>query len=241
MSDGDLAPASWSPQRFEYVTHPSAGDTLLYLVRHGQTAANQRRLLQGSTDHPLDELGRRQVTLIADRLAKLPPVDAIITSPLQRAVVTASTIGHRLGIEPVIRHALTELDFGQWENREFTEMIAEDPHTAARFLDHNDFDVGWPGGETRRAFYDRVWLAFTAILDDYRRHRVIVVAHGGVLGAFLAMVQGRSPNDLACYDIKNCSLTELRIASDHTFVQMRNDVCHLEQLTDSFLTAEPTP
>lgn len=240
MSDDDPAPTVWSPQRFEHVTHPSAGDTILYLVRHGQTAANQRRLLQGSTDHPLDELGLRQAALIAARLVELPPVDAIISSPLQRAVVTATTIGRRLGLEPVISPGLTELDFGQWENREFAEMIAEEPATAARFLDHDDYDVGWPGGETRRAFYDRVWLAFTAILDDYRRHRVIVVAHGGVFGAFLAMVQGRSPNDPAGYDIKNCSLTELRVASDHTLIQMRNDVCHLEQLTESLLPAEPT-
>jgi broad specificity phosphatase PhoE len=118
-------------------------------------------------------------------------------------------------------------------------MIAEDPATAARFLDPEDYDVGWPGGETRRAFYDRIWQAFTAILEDYRQHRVIVVAHGGVFGAFLAMVQGRSPNDLACYDILNCSLTELRVARDHTLIQLRNDVCHLAQLADSLLAEEP--
>lgn len=240
MSDSDPALTVWSPQRYEHLIHPSSGETVLYLVRHGQTVANQRRLLQGSTDHPLDELGLRQAELIAARLAELPPFDAILSSPLQRAVATAATIGRRLGLEPLITQSLTELDFGAWENRNFAEMVAEDPATAARFLDHEDYDVGWPGGETRRAFYDRVWQAFSAILDDYRRHRVIVVAHGGVFGAFLAMVQGRSPNDLACYDIMNCSLTELRVARDHTLIQLRNDVCHLEQLTDSLLAGEPT-
>ena len=240
MSDGDPTLTVWSPQRYEHLIHPSSGDTVLYLVRHGQTAANQRRLLQGSTDHPLDELGLRQAELIAARLAELPPFHALISSPLQRAVVTATAIGRRLDLEPVVSQSLTELDFGAWENRNFAEMIAEDPATAARFLDYEDYDVGWPGGETRRGFYDRVWQAFSAILDDYQRHRVIVVAHGGVFGAFLAMVQGRSPNDLACYDIKNCSLTELRVAQDHTLIQLRNDVCHLAQLTDSLLAEEPT-
>lgn len=241
MSVPESGPIPWSPRRYTHLRHPSSGDTILYLVRHGRTSANQRQLLQGSTDHPLDELGLRQAALIADRIAQLPPVDAIVTSPLQRALVTATAIGGRLAIEPRVLVGLTELDFGEWENRTFTEMITEQPEVAARFLDLHDFEVGWPGGETRRAFYERVWNAFAAILDDFHAHRVVVVAHGGVFGAFLAMVQGSSPNDLTQYDIKNCSLTELRVTSDHTAIELRNDVCHLELLLDSPLTAESNP
>ena len=219
-----------SPQRYTHLRHPHAGDTVLYLVRHGQTAANHRRLLQGSTDHPLDELGLRQAQLIAERLTEVPPLDAVVTSPLQRARVTATIIGERLGLQPRIINELSELDFGEGENRTFEEMAAKHPEIAARYLDRNDTEVSWPGGESRGAFCERVWGAFTAILDDYRLHRVVVVAHGGVLGAFLAMVEGASPYDLARYDIRNCSLTELHVSAEHTVVQLRNDVCHLDSL-----------
>ena len=238
MSTPQHEPSVWSPQQFTHLRHPHAGDTVLYLVRHGQTAANRQRLLQGSVDHPLDELGLRQANLIAERLAEVPAVDAIVSSPLQRALVTATVIGARLGLEPIIIPELTELDFGEGENRTFEEMAAEHPAIAARFLDPQDTEVSWPGGESRGAFCERVWRAFATLLGDFRLHRVVVVAHGGVLGAFLAMVEGASPYDLARYDIRNCSLTELRVSAEHTLVQLRNDVCHLDQLLEPVVVAE---
>jgi broad specificity phosphatase PhoE len=241
LSTNQQPPVSWSPKRYTHLRHPAAGETVLFLVRHGRTSANHRQVLQGSSDHPLDEMGRRQAALIADRVALEPAIDAILSSPLQRALVTARTIGDRLGLEPQVVPALTELDFGVYENRPFLDVVSERPDLAVRFQDLEDFDVGWPGGETRRAFYDRVWEAFISVLDDYRMHRVVVVAHGGVFGAFLAMVEGASPNDLARYDIKNCSLTELRVSADHTVVHLRNDVCHLEHLEQSLTAAETAP
>ncbi|MBA2518193.1 MAG: histidine phosphatase family protein [Chloroflexia bacterium] len=229
---------SWTPRHYTHLRHPSAGETALFLVRHGRTSANHRQVLQGSSDYPLDDTGLRQAALIANRVAQEPAIDAIVSSPLQRALVTARAIGDRLNIEPQVVPALTELDFGLYENRPFTDLLQEEPELAVRFQDLEDFDAGWPGGETRRSFYDRVWQAFTALLDDYHMHRVVVVAHGGVFGAFLAMVEGVSPNDIARYDIKNCSLTELRVTSDHTVVQLRNDVCHLDALADTLDATE---
>ena len=238
MSNTDPEQLVWEPRPFPHLRHPDAGDTVLYLVRHGQTAANQQRLLQGSSDYPLDDLGLRQANLIADRLATLAPVDAIVSSPLQRALVTATIIGDRLSLEPRIIPELSELSFGDWENRTFEEMAIALPEVAVRLLDLDDHDVGWPGGETRRAFNDRVRQAFAGILSEFHAHRVIVVAHGGVLGAFLAMVQGLSPNDPAHYDIKNCSLSEIRVTTEHTVIHLRNDACHLDQLIDGEVTAE---
>lgn len=220
----------WTPRSYESLRHPTDGETVLYLVRHGQTAANQRRLLQGSSDHPLDELGLSQARLIAEHFTTLPPVDAILSSPLQRALVTARLIGDRIGQTPRVHPGLTELDFGNWENREFAELQAEHPELAARFLDVDDYEVGWPGGETRQGFYNRISATFQALLAEYQRHRVVVVAHGGVFGAFLAMIEGNSPNDLGRYDILNCSLTELHVTNVRTEIRLRNDVCHLESL-----------
>lgn len=230
-----------TPPRHVHLRHPNHGETELYLVRHGQTAANQSRVLQGSSDHPLDELGLSQARLIADHFATLPGIDAIFSSPLRRALVTAQMIGDRVGRTPLVRPEFTELDFGEWENRKFSELQATHPELAARFLDVNDYQVGWPGGESRQAFYDRIWAAFQAVLADYHRHRVVVVAHGGVFGAFLAMIEGISPNDIARYDILNCSLTELHVTRDHTEIRLRNDARHLDSLRHQTNPPEPAP
>ena len=215
-----------------HLRHPVAGETTLYLVRHGRTAGNYRRLLQGRSDVPLDGHGRRQAACIAGRLAALDPIDVLISSPLRRALTTAGVIGDRLALTPVVVPDLSEIDFGRCEGMTFERMVAEHPEVARRLLDADDFDVAWPHGESRRGFYDRIWRAFQGILTEHATHRVLVVAHGGVIGAFLALVQGRSPNDPTVYDLANCSLTHLHVTTDHTTIHLRNDVCHLELLAE---------
>lgn len=208
--------------------HPTAGETTLLLVRHGRTAANRRRLMQGVTDVPLDDLGWRQARRIAGRLAQEPAVDVVLSSPLARALSTAQVIGDRLGREPVVIPALIEMDFGSYEGESYERLVLEEPELAGRFLDLDDYDAAWPGGETRGRFYDRVWAAFDAILREYVSHRVVVVAHGGVFGAFLALLQDRSPNDLTVYDLHNCSLTHLHVSPEHTVMHCRNEIGHLD-------------
>ena len=63
---------------------------MLYLVRHGRTTANERGLLQGRLDPPLDEVGRAQAEAIARMIGR---VDDVIASPLARAQETAEYFG----------------------------------------------------------------------------------------------------------------------------------------------------
>ena len=220
------------PERHPHLRHPSAGETTLYLVRHGRTEGNAHGLLHGVTDLPLNDLGRRQAAAIADRLARETAPDALLTSPLSRARETAGAIGARLGLEPTIVPGLIEIDFGHLEGLPVERLIQEHPDLAARFLDESDLEVGWPGGETRRGFDDRVQAAFREILERHARHRVVVVAHGGVIGTFLARVLGLSPNSAEAYDIVNCSLSHLDVGPDATLLHARNDTLHLEVLDE---------
>ena len=213
-----------------HLLHPAAGETTLYLVRHGRTDSNVRQLLHGVTDVPLDALGRRQASRIAERLAGEVGIDVLVTSPLARALTTARTIGERIGLEPIVVPELIEMDFGTLEGATLERILEDHPDLAGRLLDVDDYDVTWPNGESRRGFYDRVHAAFLAILADYAAHRVVVVAHGGVIGAFLARIQGRSPNDPTSYDLHNCSLTHLHVSAAHTLLHLRNDVVHLQGL-----------
>lgn len=216
------------PSPLTTLAHPAAGETTLFLVRHGRTAANRLRLLQGVSDVPLEPTGLRQAARVADRLGGEPAIDAVLSSPLDRALATARLIGDRLGHEPVVLPGLIEMDFGRYEGVSYERLVMEEPELAERFLDLSDFDVAWPGGDTRGRFYERVWATFGAILHDYAAHRVVVVAHGGVFGAFLAMLEGRSPNDLSVYDLHNCSLTHLHVSANHTVIHRRNEIGHLD-------------
>ena len=219
------------PRTHQSLRHPARGETTLYLVRHGQTDSNVRKLLHGSTDVPLDAKGIRQAHLVAERLANEIRADALVSSPLDRALTTARIIGGRIGMEPVVNPGLSEMDFGALEGVTI-ESIAEDyPEIACRLLDFDDFDLTWPKGESRRQFHTRVFATFQALLTEYSEHSVVVVAHGGVIGSILAQVEGVSPNNWLAYQIANCGLSHLHITAEHTSVHLVSDVVHLELMS----------
>jgi len=218
-------------ERHRRLVHPAARTTHLVLVRHGRTAANKKRLLQGRLDLPLDDFGQRQAERVADHLAS-QAVDLVLSSPLRRAMMTAQAIGQRVGRVPTVVSGLSEMDFGEFEGSSFEAVQRLRPDLPARLADPTDYDVGWPGGERRGDFYRRVWATFESILRDHAAERVVVVSHGGVLGSFLAMAQGASPNDPGIYDLVNCGVSQVEVNADHCLVHGRNDAIHLENLVD---------
>jgi broad specificity phosphatase PhoE len=178
----------------------------------------------------MDDLGLEQARLVADRLSRLVEADVLLASPLQRARVTAGLIGEQLNLEPEIRQGLIEWNFGVAEGLSIELLAERFPEVAIRFTDVEDFDVGWPEGETRREFHARVFEEFLSILHAYHDHTLIVVAHGGVIGSLLAQIQGRSPSDWLAYKILNCSVTHIEVTVDDTAIHLLNDVEHLNGL-----------
>ncbi len=215
------------------IKHPAGGRTSIHLVRHGRTSGNVDRLLCGWTDIPMDDHGIEQARLVADRLSTLMTADVLLASPLQRARVTAGFIGDKMHLVPEIRQNLIEWNFGAAEGLSFEKLARAFPEITVRFTDMHDFDVGWPGGETRRQFHARVYQEFLSILHAYHDHSLIVVAHGGVIGSLLAQIQGRSPNDWLAYDIQNCSVTHLEVSIEDTAIHLLNDVEHLDGLIEA--------
>ncbi len=106
--------------------------TRILLVRHGESEWNATGRWQGQADPPLTELGRRQARAAA---ANLGPVDAIVTSDLERARVTAEILAGELGAGPLLLDAdLRERDAGEWSgltrsdiHREWPGHLPDDP------------------------------------------------------------------------------------------------------------------
>lgn len=228
-------------ERHDRFRHRADADTALLLVRHGRTAANRAGLFLGATDSPLDRFGEHQARMVADRIAREWPADAIVTSPMLRARATAVPITARLGLTPTTVDDLREMDFGRFEGRSFEEIRRLDPQFVERLADVHDDNLEWPEGERRGAFYERVWRAFGQVVDEQPARRVVVVAHGGVIGAFMAMLRGQLPGDPAIYGLKNCSVTHLVVRERHTEVHEFNCVAHLEGLDDASFIGDDDP
>jgi len=212
---------------YERLRHETPGSTHLYLVRHGQTAGNVAHQLIGHTDMPLDDLGLRQARQVGDRMRSIP-LDAVVSSPLQRALVTAMEIARHQGIEVELDDRLKEMHFGHVEGLTMAEAVERYPAIMALHADPLDEHFGWPGGDVRSGFHDAVFATFTDIAVAHLGRRVAVVCHGGVIGSLLAQLDGGSPNDYAAYPVANCSVTHLEVHPEGTTAHCLNDIGHLE-------------
>jgi len=104
----------------------------LYLIRHGEVAWNRENSYIGSTDLPLNDEGRRQAELLADRL-KGTDLAGVYSSDLSRARETAEIIAERLDLSVVIVPELRELDYGEWEGMPEIELPKRYPELYAQW------------------------------------------------------------------------------------------------------------
>ncbi len=146
--------------------------TTLLLVRHGETDWNAEGRLQGHTDRPLNDYGRRQARELAERLAG-DGVTAIYSSDLSRARETAQIVGERLGLPVEVDPDLREKDWGNWEGLTSDERLTVELE-----------------GETTEAHRERVMRAVDRIAARHPGETVVVVTHGGSLRRIQAALKG---------------------------------------------------
>jgi probable phosphoglycerate mutase len=111
--------------------NPTADPTTTVLLRHGDTELSPEHRFSGMLDHPLSANGTRQAKAAACRLASGAPIDAVISSPLQRAVATAAIAAGELGLTAAIDDDLRETDFGEWDGFTLEEIQQRWPAAAA--------------------------------------------------------------------------------------------------------------
>lgn len=143
----------------------------LILVRHGETVQNVARIAQGWQDSELSENGRRQVELLAKRIASYSP-DAIYSSPLGRARTTAEEIAKVTGLAVQTLDELREMNYGNWEGQSFLEVRRADRAIYERWIESADEPC--PGGESHNDVRRRMEQAIARI----DAARPVVVTHG---------------------------------------------------------------
>jgi broad specificity phosphatase PhoE len=155
----------------------------LLLVRHGETDWNAEGRLQGHTDRPLNEHGRRQARALAERLAG-DDIAAVYASDLARARETAEILGAKLGLPVVLDAGLRERDWGNWEG-----------------LTGSERDRVEHAGEPAEEHAERVLTAVRGIAERHPGARIVVVTHGGSLRRVQAATYG-----MALPVVENCAV-----------------------------------
>jgi broad specificity phosphatase PhoE len=212
---------------------PSPGSPArLVLVRHAETVGNRRQQWTGWSHTPVSELGREQIRRTAARLAReSSEYCALYSSPLERAWQTAEPIGKAVGRRPIRVEALKEMHFGDLESIQSDRFAADHPEVYRQWQRRTDESFGWPGGETRRAFRQRVTDALAQLVADHPEETILIVTHSGVIRMALAHFVPQQFNEWWRVRIGNCSLTHLVLGQAVVEVPVLNDVSHLQSVS----------
>jgi probable phosphoglycerate mutase len=154
---------------------PARGEpSVTLLLRHGQTSMSVQKRYAGRSDVPLTDLGVQQAAAAAKRLASAG-LDAIVASPLRRAVQTAEEVAVATGAPVVTDAGFRETDFGAWEGLTFSEVRERWPAELTSWL--ADPAVAPPGGESFAEVSERVTDALHRVLSAREPQTVLIVSH----------------------------------------------------------------
>jgi len=151
----------------------------LILIRHGETEHNRGQLTLGRADVPLNERGRAQARALASSF--LRPPDAIVSSPLARALDTARGIAHATGVGLSIDDALIEMDVGEMEHLTGAELRDGYADFLRIWMSADCADARMPGGETLREVQDRAWACVERLRQEHAEGDVVAVTHNFVI------------------------------------------------------------
>lgn len=193
---------------------------MLILVRHGRTALNAQRRLQGRSDHDLDSVGRDQARRIATRLRRDFGDDLrVVSSPLRRARATAEAFGDAIEID----ERWIEIDYGHLEGTPVAEVDAE---IWARWREDPDFAPD--AGESHRALYARVHEACQDLMDLAREHPVVVVSHVSPIKAAVAWALGMGESVAWRAFVEQASISRIGIDRSGPMLRSFNEIEHLD-------------
>ncbi len=200
-------------------------ETILIVIRHGETAWNREKRMQGTTDTPLSDVGRAQAQALGRRLVGRA-FAALYTSDLSRARDTARAIAEHTGREPVTDPRLQERRFGIFEGLTAQEIAARYPEEHARFASR---DPGYavPGGESARDFTQRCIGCLAEIAGRHPGDEVVVVTHGLVLDSLYRAAHGLDHGVPRPVPLINASLNVFGYRVGAWRLELWGDISHL--------------
>lgn len=198
----------------------------LFLIRHGRQCSKLCNV-----DVALDEVGRTQATLLADRL-QYYGIEKIYASELIRARETAKIIQEKLNVDLEILPDIQEINFGGFTGKTDEEIRKQyDEFRKERAL--HKADLAYPEGGECGADVARRVMPQLKNLCHRKENRIAIVTHGGVIRSVCADILYADQKDKLKFaiDMENTSLTHLIYDEDRKFyiLERFNDFAHLEK------------
>lgn len=188
----------------------------IILVRHGESEMNREGVYCGWSNSPLTHKGVRQGECVGEKLAN-ESIDLIISSDLDRCLMTAEIINrfHRKNI--IKETAFKELNFGLWEGLNYNKICSDFPKEAKLWQDdYINFKI--PGGESLSDMHRRVNNGFNKIINKHKKGKILIVTHSGVIRSILAEQICKTIEATWRFKIDNCGITRLHFIDDFSVI-----------------------
>lgn len=205
---------------------------IVKLIRHGESEFNRLGIIQGHTNSPLSETGKKQAELTGKWLKANSSISHIYTSPLKRAYQTAEIIGRFTGTPLLTVDAFKEIRLGAWEGRKISEVKEEDPENLELWFT-SPLKARIEGAENLIEFQKRVVDAFLEIVSQHREGEIAIVSHGGVISAIIAHILNLDMNHIWRMKLNNASISEVTLGYKVPKVTLLNSTFHLNGLRET--------
>jgi probable phosphoglycerate mutase len=183
--------------------------TRLCLIRHGETAWNAEKRLQGHIDIPLNTRGESQARQMAQALKDIRlNFDVLFTSDLKRAVDTSAAVVQLFGVVAQVDSNLRERHFGALQGLSINEAPLLRPDIWQAHISR-DLDHELEGGESIRQFALRVQRALDRIEEQHPGKTVLMVSHGGTLDMMYRIASNQALSTERVVSVPNASLNWL--------------------------------
>ncbi len=198
----------------------------LLLVRHGITEFNSTRRFAGYSDVEMSADGYRQVERLRDRLLD-EKIDAVYSSDLKRALVTAEVISSGREVDIVTCSELREVNYGSCEGLTFQEISRLYPEVA-ELITNFSLRLKFPEGES----FEEVIKRTITFLDKLEKHTpsetILIVSHSGPLRVLVCHLLGIDQSHWRQMRCDNASVSIVETYPRGAIISLLNDTCHLK-------------
>jgi broad specificity phosphatase PhoE len=200
--------------------------TTFFLIRHASCNGLGQTLWGRTPGICLNEKGQLQARRLADRFKSMT-LDAIYSSPLDRALQTATEIARSLKLEVRRSEAANEIDFGEWTGQPFECLSADERWR--HFNSHRSMTT-IPGGESFLEVQNRIVKEIEALAAEHGKARIAIVSHADVIRAAVACFAAIPIDMIDRFEISPCSVSVVSVDHNNPTLLALNNMDETGQL-----------
>jgi phosphoserine phosphatase len=204
--------------------------TKIVLTRHGHVEGISPLRFRGRTETPLTELGCRQASATAARIAEGWRPRAVYTSPMGRCVATGQAVAHACGVSSETLADLIDFDYGAWQWRTVEEVRAAWRDLLAAWYATPHL-VRFPNGDALQDLVARTANAVRFVLARHPDETVVLVGHETANRAILLQLLDQPLSAYWRFAQEPCAINEIEIVAGRVRVLAVNDISHLRAVS----------